>query len=227
LPATVIQSSANIDGYIQNNFQNINANPQASAEWVATADNGDDSNHYIDMGIASGAWDGTQSNSVGTAAQANDSWVYAQGSVTTNAGGNLILGTIKNGKSVKILAGSTGTSSIVAQFNYSGLTLSTGTSITFPDGSRQTSAVSTFNTNTLITQSVSARSVVGGVGVYTLTAGTGTVVSASSGSVTVWTTTPVFNTATLVTSAVTAQTVTTAAQPAITSWYTDKFKCYR
>jgi hypothetical protein len=217
LPATVIQSSANIDGYIQNNFQNINANPQASAEWVATADNGDDSNHYIDMGIASGAWDGTQANSVGTAAQANDSWVYAQGSVTTNAGGNLILGTIKNGKSVKILAGSTGTSSIVAQFNYSGLTLSTGTSITFPDGSRQTSAVSTFNTNTLITQSVSARSVVGGVGVYTLTAGTGTVVSASSGSVTVWTTTPVFNTATLVTSAVTAQTVTTAAQPAITS----------
>jgi hypothetical protein len=217
LPATVIQSSANIDGYIQNNFQNINANPQASAEWVATADNGDDSNHYIDMGIASGAWDGTQANSVGTAAQANDSWVYAQGSVTTNAGGNLILGTIKNGKSVKILAGSTGTSSIVAQFNYSGLTLSTGTSITFPDGSRQTSAVSTFNTNTLITQSVSARSVVGGVGVYTLTAGTGTVVSASSGSVTVWATTPVFNTATLVTSAVTAQTVTTAAQPAITS----------
>ena len=117
LPATVIQSSANVNGYIQNNFQNLNANSQASSEWVVTSNNGDDSNHYLDMGIAGGSWDGTQANSVGTAAQANDSWLYAQGSVTTNAGGNLILGTIKNGKSVKILTGSTGSSSIVATFN--------------------------------------------------------------------------------------------------------------
>jgi hypothetical protein len=40
----------------------------------------------------------------------------------------LILGTIKNGKSVKILAGSTGSSSVVATFNSSGLTLSTSSS---------------------------------------------------------------------------------------------------
>jgi hypothetical protein len=63
-----------------------------------------------------------------------------------------------------------------------------------------------------ITSATLAAGVVGGVGVYTLTAGTGTAVSASSGTVTVW-----FNTGTLVTQAVTAGTVTTAAQPAITS----------
>ena len=117
LPGTVIQSAANVNAYIQNNFQNLSNGTQASAEWVVTANNGDDSNHYLDMGIAGGGWNGTQANSVGTAASANDSWLYAQGSTSTSAGGNLILGTIKNGKSVKILTGSTGSSSIVATFN--------------------------------------------------------------------------------------------------------------
>ena len=132
LPSTVIQSAANVNAYIQNNFQNINNGNQASTEWVATANNGDDSNHYLDMGIAGGAWDGSQTNSVGTAAQANDSWIYAQGSTSTSAGGNLILGTIKNGKAVKILAGSTGSSSVVATFSGSGLSLGANSSqITF------------------------------------------------------------------------------------------------
>ena len=132
LPSTVIQSAANVNAYIQNNFQNINNGVQASTEWVATANNGDDSNHYLDMGIAGGAWDGSQTNSVGTAASANDSWIYAQGSTSTSAGGNLILGTIKNGKAVKILAGSTGSSSVVATFSGSGLSLGANSSqITF------------------------------------------------------------------------------------------------
>ena len=147
LPSTVFQSAANVNAYIQNNFQNINNGTQASAEWVATANNGDDSNHYLDMGIAGSGWDGSQANSVGTAASANDSWIYAQGSTSTSAGGNLILGTIKNGKSVKILTGSTGSSSIVATFN-----------------GRNTNATST-NTGAL--------QVVGGVGIsQTLYAGT-------------------------------------------------------
>jgi hypothetical protein len=61
-----------------------------------------------------------------------------------------------------------------------------------------------------ITSSTLAAAVVGGVGVYTLTAGTGTAVSASSGTVTVWNTIPAFNTGTLVAQSVTAQSATTA-----------------
>jgi hypothetical protein len=61
------------------------------------------------------------------------------------------------------------------------------------------------------TNATLAASVVGGVGVYTLTAGTGTAVSASSGTVTVWNTIPEFNTGTLVTQAVSATTATNAA----------------
>jgi hypothetical protein len=48
----------------------------------------------------------------------------------------------------------------------------------------------TFNTSTLVAKAVNAQTVTGGVGVYTLTAGTGTAVSANSGTVTIWNTTP-------------------------------------
>ena len=50
-----------------------------------------------------------------------------------------------------------------------------------------------FNTSTLVANAVHAQtsdSVAGGVGVYTLIAGTGTAVSQSSGTVTIWNTTP-------------------------------------
>jgi hypothetical protein len=117
LPVTVMQASADYNDYVQNNFQNLNNGVAASTEWVATADNGNDTNNYIDMGIASSQWNGSQSNSVGTAAGVNDSWIYVQGNTSSSVGGNLIVGTIKDGKSVKILTGSTGSSSIVATFN--------------------------------------------------------------------------------------------------------------
>ena len=192
LPATVIQSAADVNDYIQNNFQNLNHGNQASTEWVATNDLGNDSNNYIDMGIAGHGWDGTQANSVGTAAGPSDSWVYTQGTVSSSEGGNLILGTIKDGKAVKILAGSNGAGSLVAQFNSSGLALTTGTSITFPDGTRQTSAISqsyvtglgyttTASVNILIANSLTNV-------VKTIVAGTGTAVSVSGNTVTIWTT---------------------------------------
>ena len=213
LPATVIQSAADINDYIQNNFQNLNHGTQASTEWVATNDLGDDSNNYIDIGIAGHGWDGTQANSVGTAAGPSDSWVYTQGTVSSSEGGNLILGTIKDGKAVKILAGSNGAGSLVAQFNASGLALTTGTGITFPDGTRQTSAVSSSGTvvlETLNVSNISATNItINGqsitAGVTRITAGTGTHVSTTTGALTLWTDT--FNTSTLVAQAVTALSI--------------------
>jgi hypothetical protein len=62
----------------------------------------------------------------------------------------------------------------------------------------------TSTVNGTITTATLAVSVVGGIGVATLTAGTGTAVSASTGSVAVW-----INTATLVTNSVNAQLATT------------------
>ena len=70
----------------------------------------------------------------------------------------------------------------------------------------------------LATTATNAQNVIGGIGVATLTAGTGTAVSANSGTVTVWNTIPAFNTSTLVATAVsatTAKSATTATNLAV------------
>ena len=114
----VIQASASINDYVQINFQNINSGNVASTEWVATADNGDDTTNYIDMGIAGSGWDGTQTNSLGDAAQADDGWLYVQGGT---GGGNLILGTSSAGTQVKFVVGGPGNANIVAHMDPDGL----------------------------------------------------------------------------------------------------------
>ena len=53
LPHTVLQMTANIDTYAQVNFQNLSSNCFASTDFVATTDNGSDTEGYINMGINS------------------------------------------------------------------------------------------------------------------------------------------------------------------------------
>ncbi len=57
LDHTVFQMTGNIDNYVQVNFQNINAGPLASTDYVATADNGTDDEGYINFGINSSTFD--------------------------------------------------------------------------------------------------------------------------------------------------------------------------
>jgi hypothetical protein len=83
----VAQFGANVNNYSQINFQNISNGAQASGDIVITADNGNDINRFINMGIASSEWDGTQDNSLGNALAANDGYLYVNG-------GNLVIGTV-------------------------------------------------------------------------------------------------------------------------------------
>lgn len=53
LPTTVLQMSGNVNTYAQVNFQNINSGTEASTDLVLTADNGDDTDGYINLGINS------------------------------------------------------------------------------------------------------------------------------------------------------------------------------
>ena len=57
LPTTVLQLSGNVDSYAQVNFQNINSGAQASTDLVLTADNGNDTDGYINLGIDSSTYD--------------------------------------------------------------------------------------------------------------------------------------------------------------------------
>jgi hypothetical protein len=84
----VIQVTANAGQYSQTNFQNINSGPKASSDYILTADNGNDTTHYLDMGITSSGWDGSETN-VLAGLVPNNGYLYVQD-------GNLTLGT-RNG----------------------------------------------------------------------------------------------------------------------------------
>ncbi len=130
LPATVVQTAGNFNGYVQNNFENLSTGAKASTDWVATAGDGSDVNHYIDMGITTANWDGTQDNSLTNAVGANDGYLYVQGNITSGQGGNLTIGSSNSGtRQVKVIVGGNTASFIVARFNNPGtpaLSSSTG-----------------------------------------------------------------------------------------------------
>ena len=115
---TILQVTGDLDDYIQVNLQNTNHGNTASMELAITADDGDDVNNYLDMGIASSTWDGTQTNSLGTAVNPRDGYLYVQGGAT---GGNLILGTTTAGYSIKFNAGGPGSANTVATISATGI----------------------------------------------------------------------------------------------------------
>ncbi len=86
----IAQFSGNTDAYMQFNFQNGSNGPQSSGDYVITADNGTDTTHFLNIGLASSTWDGTQNNSLGNLLAPNDGYFYVQD-------GNLVIGTQENG----------------------------------------------------------------------------------------------------------------------------------
>jgi hypothetical protein len=68
----VISGKGNLDSYLQLNIQNVNVGPTASSDIVATANNGNETSNYIDMGINS-------SNFSGPIGDANDAYLYSTG----------------------------------------------------------------------------------------------------------------------------------------------------
>ena len=68
----VISGKGNLNNYLQLNIQNTNQGGNASSDVVATANNGNESSNYIDMGINS-------VNFSGSVGLANDAYVYSTG----------------------------------------------------------------------------------------------------------------------------------------------------
>lgn len=117
LPNTIVQVTGDDNAYVQTNFQNTNHGNTASMEVAITADDGTDVTNYIDLGIASSTWDGTQDNSLGDAVEQRDGYLYVQGGAT---GGNLVLGTTTAGYGIKFNAGGPGATNTIAQITATG-----------------------------------------------------------------------------------------------------------
>ena len=120
LPNVIAQFTSNSTNYIQVNSQNIN--PNGSADYVVTADVGTDSEFYIDMGILGSQYDNTNpDNSLGTAADKLDGYLYVQGN-TGQEHGNLIIGTTSETPHLetRIIAGGVNDENVVARFSTTG-----------------------------------------------------------------------------------------------------------
>jgi hypothetical protein len=148
-PDTVFQVSTNYNGYGQINQQNINTGNQATADYVVTSGSGNNTQYYIDMGYASGSYDGTNpNNSLGTSLYPNDGYIYVQGS-PGSLGGNLVIGTTISGTVLNVIAGGIDQANIVTTFTgnstnvLNNLVLSRNP-ITFTDGTKQNTAAAPY-----------------------------------------------------------------------------------
>ena len=112
----VAQFTGNSNSYSQINFQNISNLTSASTDFIATADNGNDSSYYLDLGINSSTFN-DQVNYPGFGP--NDSYVH-------NHGGNLILNPESSGKTIKFMVGGTANTNVVGNVSSTGLAI-TGT----------------------------------------------------------------------------------------------------
>lgn len=101
------------NSWVQNNIQNLSNGATASADHIATNDIGDDTNHFIDMGINSSGW----SSAGWTINGASDGYIYT-------AGGNTAVGTTSN--YVDIFTNGLLAANRVARFSSTGLSV-TGT----------------------------------------------------------------------------------------------------
>lgn len=145
----VAQFAGNANSYSQINFQNISNLSAASTDFIATADNGNDSSYYLDLGINSSTFN-DQVNYPGFGP--NDSYVH-------NHGGNLILNPESAGKVIKFMVGGTANANVVGNVTTTGLNI-TGT---ISASGNITSASNIAGGNLLATTTVSAASHIGSV----------------------------------------------------------------
>ena len=131
LPTTVAQFTGNANTYSQLNIQNINSGTASTTEIVATANNGNDTTFFVDLGVAGSNYNvNAPNNSLGTTIFPNDSYLYAQGNLATTTGGNLAIGTSTANKTVKIFAGGVNSANIVATVSNTGVAVTGNLSTT-------------------------------------------------------------------------------------------------
>ena len=113
LPNVVGQFTGNSASYIQVNIENQTSS--GSGDFVATADDGNDTDHYIDMGINGS----TYSDPTYSALKAHDGYLYVASSGTGK--GNLAIGSTNSTGRVNFVVGGLETANIVGYVDSSGI----------------------------------------------------------------------------------------------------------
>ena len=118
----VTQFAANVNSYAQVNLQNLNTGDSASGDYIITADIGNNSAYYLDLGLASSTHNDPYF--FGDVSTANDGYLTVVGpdsaGPSTSAGpGNLILGS-SNGL-IKMFVGIAAQANVVQQVTSTGI----------------------------------------------------------------------------------------------------------
>jgi hypothetical protein len=134
---TIGQFSGSDPQFIQLNIQNFNAN--GASDLILTADDGTNSNSYIDLGINNSQWNSAAFGQ--TSQYPHDGYLVVQGP-GSNTYGNLVIGTAVTGANVVFAVGGQLTSNIIVVVANTGLAFKNGSYITFADGTQQSTAAS-------------------------------------------------------------------------------------
>jgi hypothetical protein len=117
----VLQLAGNLDTYTQVNFQNINSGASASTDFVLTADNGDDDNGYINLGINSSTFD----DPAFAGYYPNDGYLIMHG--IEPATGNLNIHSHNQNSVIKLIVGAFGDANVRATVTNTGFTVNAAT----------------------------------------------------------------------------------------------------
>jgi hypothetical protein len=113
LTNAVAQFTGNANNYLQVTLRNQTSN--GSGDFVVTADDGSDSDHYIDLGINGS----TYADPTYSATKQRDGYLYLQSSGTNK--GNLIIGTTNSQGKVDFVVGGLESSNVVGTITTSGI----------------------------------------------------------------------------------------------------------
>jgi hypothetical protein len=154
LPNSVAQFISNTAIFSQVNFQNINS--KGSGDIVITADDGDNANNYLDLGVQGSNMDADPLFDLPN----NDGYLYMHG-VSGEKQGNLWIGTAVANTDLVFFTGAHKQANEIGRFE-DGVGLSLRMPIKFADGTTQNTAASAAavtlaaQANTIITQGVDA-----------------------------------------------------------------------
>jgi hypothetical protein len=115
LPNVIAQFTGNSGVYTQVNTENIN--PNGSGDYVITADDGNDTDHFMDMGLNGSTF--SDPTSTYSATKAHDGYLYVSSSGTNK--GNLAIGITNATGKVNFVVGGLQTQNIVGYIDSTGI----------------------------------------------------------------------------------------------------------
>jgi hypothetical protein len=124
LPTAIVQITGNTDSYSQLNLQNVNNGAYASGDIVVTADNGDDNDGYINLGINSSTFNDPDYPGY----YPNDGYLVMHG--FEPATGNLNIHSHNTESVIKLIVGAFGDGNVRAAVTNTGFTVNTATAST-------------------------------------------------------------------------------------------------